>query len=376
MPSHLTMPILPLVLCLLSTLSLAHPSAMRHGLAGRQTTAAMPRLVVYYQTTHDKAGMPISMLPLITQKNISLTHLIVAAFHVNANRGIHFNDYPPSHQRFSHVWQETRILQDAGVVVTAMVGGAAAGSFSSNSLDSSDSTVFERCYSQLHGLVTTYGLQGLDLDVEQPMSQAGISRLIKRLHADFGSDFLITLAPVASALSGGSNLSGFSYRTLAAAPEGDYIGFYNTQFYDGFGSMATPDSYQRAVELGGFSPDKVVAGQLIATNTDFNSLRKTVQALVGRYGSYGGFMAWEAGAPSGTSATSGTSWAWAQLMSRVLRPNFPVKLSVTRENATSLALAWQKSVVRADDDDDDVDDALKAASRIIPNVDYMAMVNA
>lgn len=70
----------------------------------------------------------------------------------------------------------------------------------------------------------------MDLDVEQNTDISVIENLITQLKADFGDDFIITLAPVATALTDskqsneldssllkytpGSNLSGFDYITL------------------------------------------------------------------------------------------------------------------------------------------------------------------
>ena len=57
--------------------------------------------------THDsRTGAPISMLPLITEKRIALTHLIVCSFHINANGTIHLNDYPPQHPIFSTLFEQ------------------------------------------------------------------------------------------------------------------------------------------------------------------------------------------------------------------------------------------------------------------------------
>lgn len=194
----------------------------------------LPRLVIYFQTTHDSSGNPISMLPLITELDIALTHLIVCSFHINLGSEIHLNDYPPYYPLFSTLWNETVVMKEAGVKVMGMIGGAAPGSFDSNTLDSTDDATFEHYYGQLRDVIVQYGLQGMDLDVEQYMSQAGITRLVTRLHADFGDDFIITLAPVASALSNSGNLSGFDYETLEVAAKTasgqDMIDFYNAQF--------------------------------------------------------------------------------------------------------------------------------------------------
>jgi hypothetical protein len=95
-----------------------------------------------------------------------------------------------------------------------MLGGAAKGSFTRLDLDD---VTFETYYIPLRDLIRERGLDGLDLDVEERMSLAGVIRLIDRLKSDFGSGFTITLAPVAAALMSDNprhNLSGFSYEAL------------------------------------------------------------------------------------------------------------------------------------------------------------------
>ncbi len=136
----------------------------------------------------------------------------------------------------------------------------------------------------------------MDLDVEQSMSQSGIKRLVDRLYQDFGSSFEITLAPVASALNGGSNLSGFNYAKLES-DAGSKIAFYNGQFYNGFGSMATPAPYESVISHG-WKPAKVVVGQITTPDNGgqfvpFDTLNKTIRALQSEYGQIGGIMGWE-----------------------------------------------------------------------------------
>lgn len=61
-----------------------------HNLIRLQTTPPMPpipqstpRIVIYYQTLHHPDGSPCSILPIITQPNISVTHINLAAIHLN-----------------------------------------------------------------------------------------------------------------------------------------------------------------------------------------------------------------------------------------------------------------------------------------------------
>lgn len=194
-----------------------------------------PRLVVYYQTHQNQDGSRISILPLVQKPGIKVTHVNLAAIHLNRNdnnndRLLTLNDHVPEDERNDSLWPELRILQAAGIKVLGMLGGAAKGTYSVHTLDSEVPAVFEKYYSALRDFVRYRGLDGLDLDVEEHMSLRGIVHLIDRLREDFGKDFIITLAPVCPALfDPRRNLSGFDYRELEAMRAKD-IAFYNTQF--------------------------------------------------------------------------------------------------------------------------------------------------
>ncbi|KAK3937801.1 GH18 endo-N-acetyl-beta-D-glucosaminidase endo T [Diplogelasinospora grovesii] len=340
-----------------------------------RTLPELPRLVIYFQTTHDAStGQPISMLPLITEKNIALTHLIVCTFHINLGGVVHLNDFPPNDPRFYTLWNETRIMKDAGVKVMGMVGGAAPGSFDTTTLDAAaGSADFELYYGQLRDTIHTFGLQGMDLDVEQRMSQRGITRLVQRLRADFGPDFIITLAPVGSALMQGSNISGFDYSALEDS-SGDDIRFYNAQFYNGFGSMATPRDYETVIDKHGWDPKKILAGQV--TNpanggswVPFDQLNATIKSLRSKYGEIGGIMGWEYfnSEPGGTEEP----WRWARNMTSILRPNDVPRLAITAATAARLTRAWKDSLLAK------YGGALGSiVDKILPDVDYLSMVNA
>ncbi|EON97633.1 putative chitinase 3 protein [Phaeoacremonium minimum UCRPA7] len=311
------------------------------------------------------------MLPLVTEKGIALTHLIVCSFHINLNSEIHLNDYPPGDTHFNTVWAEAKVLKDADVKIMGMVGGAAAGSFSTSTLDGND-TAFEHYYGQLRDVIIDFGLQGMDLDVEQSMSQAGITRLVDRLFEDFGQDFIITLAPVASALRNGGNLSGFDYEDLEAAV-GVAIDFYNAQFYNGFGSMTNTAAFDSVIS-NGWSPQKIVVGQITTPANGgqyvpFDTLNTTITQLRAKYGEIGGIMGWEYfnSEPGGTSEP----WEWAQEMTKILRPNDSVNLTITVDKAKALEAAWRSSVISTESQGLNVENVQEK-----PGVDYMAMINA
>ncbi|KAF2870171.1 kinase-like domain-containing protein [Massariosphaeria phaeospora] len=284
-----------------------------------------PRLIVYHQTFHDSAGNYHSLLPLLTN-NTGITHVIVAAIHLNEGPGnITLNDHKPDDTRYEQLWGEVRWLQGSGVQVLGMLGGAAKGSFERLSGSEED---FEAYYAPLHALIATHALSGLDLDIEEAVPLHTATRLISRLRADFGPSFLITLAPVATALlpdpnipahlrpprpvlaSGPSpnplyptlpHLSGFSYPELECSVFGREVAWYNTQFYCGWGDAASTQWYD-AIVAAGWRPEKIVLGVVTnpgngAGHVNIAALRDVCASLrlkykdVGR--GFGGVMGWE-----------------------------------------------------------------------------------
>ncbi|KAL8301512.1 hypothetical protein RB597_002099 [Gaeumannomyces tritici] len=283
----------------------------------------LPRIITYYQTHHTPDGRPISVLPLLTEPGISVTHVIVAAIHLNEDpSAMTLNDHHPDHARFDTLWAEMRVLQASGVRVLGMLGGAAKGSFAR--LDGGPAQ-FETYYAPLRELVRARALDGLDLDVEEDMSLAGVVRLIDRLRADFGRDFIITLAPVASALLGDHdprrNLSGFGYEALHAA-RGSEVAWLNTQFYCGWGDCSSPHMYNAAVARGVWPAEKIVVG--LITNpasgggwTPWEALMYVLPLLAGHHARFGGVMGWEYfnSLPGGEDRP----WEWAMFMTALLR---------------------------------------------------------
>ena len=279
-----------------------------------------PRVILYHQTHHlPNSDNPVSLLPLITN-NTGITHVIIAAIHINESpQNLTLNDHHPSHEKFNTLWAEVAWLQASGVKILGMLGGAAKGTYTR--LDGDDLERFESYYTPLRDMIRTHKLNGLDLDVEEPTSLTGIIRLIDRLRSDFGPDFIITLAPVATALLPlQPHLSGFSYSELERL-RGHEISWYNTQFYCGWGDASTTFWYD-AIMASGWKAEKVVMG--LITNPDLGAgyiaqpqMEIVLRTLRARYPTFGGVMGWEyfCALPGGVEKP----WEWVEGMAKTIR---------------------------------------------------------
>jgi chitinase len=288
------------------------------------------RLILYHQTiVADNHGY-ISIRPLI-ENHTSITHVILAAFHINDTPGdITLNNDPPDAPLHAPLWAEVPAIQAAGVKIMGMLGGAAPGSF--HRLDGTPEE-FEAYYLPLLDVIRRHGLQGLDLDVEEAMSLQGIIRLIDRLKADMGDEFIITLAPVAAALAGGGNLSGFDYRQLEAI-RGAKISWYNAQFYNGWGFVHSARFYATIIGQG-WPAEKVVLGML--TNPTNGSqgfspnevVCQVIGSCIQTWPTFGGVMGWEYfnSLPGGIK----TPWQWAAQISLAMGMADVLEVSTMRD---------------------------------------------
>lgn len=291
---------------------------MRYRLVG-EPRIEKPRIIFYHQTQYHNNSF-ISLLPTLTE-NTGVTHVYIAAIHINSPDSITLNDDPCTAPKLTPLWEEVRTLQAGGIKVMGMQGGAAQGSFTV--LDGGIE-LFDAHYTLLRQLLEWTGLDGLDLDVEEAMSLPSAIRLIDRLKEDFGRDFLITLAPVAAAMLGQRNLSGFDYEALEKA-FAHKIAWYNTQFYCNWGCMKSPADYDKIIALG-WPPSKIVAG--LVTNlvnctgwVGDDELRATLTALVGKYPTFGGVVGWEYFNAMTEAEGEGKPWCWAKFMTSILRPS-------------------------------------------------------
>lgn len=275
---------------------------------------ARPRIICYHQTICPRETGYVSMLPLL-HNSTGITHIIIAAIHLNEGPGnITLNDDPPESSVYAPLWEEVPQVKAAGIKVMGMLGGAAKGSF--QRLDGSPEQ-FEAYYAPLLAMVRRHGLDGLDLDVEEEMSLQGIIRLIDRLKSDLGDGFIITLAPVAAAMLGFGNLSGFDYRQLEQA-RGSKISWYNTQFYNGWGPAEDPRMYAAMIAQG-WPTQKIVYGLLTNPGNGSQGFvpRERITAILAvlreEFPGFGGVMGWEYF--NSLPGDKEKPWQWAAEMS-------------------------------------------------------------
>lgn len=249
-----------------------------------------PRVVAYYQTIYetDVDGRHyVDPTPLVG----AATDVNVGAIHLNDDGSLHVNDITADHPELVPMWADLAAMQDAGVRVHAFVGGAAEGTYRNLAED------FDRFYPLLRDFLLAYDLDGVDLDIEEPFSLSDTIRLVEALRADLGPDATITLTPVATDLAGETDFSGgFAYADLEAAV-GHEIDWYNTQFYCGWGDLASTATFD-AILANGFTADRVVAGTVTHPDNcrgwiEPDVLDATLTQIVTAHPTFGGVFGWE-----------------------------------------------------------------------------------
>ena len=143
-----------------------------------------------------------------------------------------------------------------------------------------------------------YGLDGIDLDIEELVPLACATGLIQRLRRDTSTTFTITMAPVASDLTPTlRGLSGFNYKALEQSSAGPLVDWYNTQYYSGFVEGSIEQSYAAAMS-NGFSASRVVLGLLDSADDGFgflgiNEVRGAVSNVQQSNAGFAGVDGWE-----------------------------------------------------------------------------------
>lgn len=160
-------------------------------------------------------------------------------------------------------------------------------------------------------------LDGFDFDVEENVALSVLLRLAQQFDAHLGTDFILTAAPVASALRNGGNLNNVSWTDLDAAaassvrPNGKLFNWYNAQFYEGWGS---PDesSYEAVINYG-WDPSRIVMGTIVSAKagsgwTPLSTLATDISAIMAKYPTFGGVFGWEYGVAGLSDGVSPVGW--------------------------------------------------------------------
>ena len=87
------------------------------------------RLVMYVQTFTTPDKQPLSLLPLLEHQT-KVTHIILASIHLQDQAGhITLNHDPLEAPMYDRIWEEVKTLQENGIRVMALLGGAAGGTY-------------------------------------------------------------------------------------------------------------------------------------------------------------------------------------------------------------------------------------------------------
>ncbi|KAK6512413.1 hypothetical protein TWF481_001299 [Arthrobotrys musiformis] len=313
--------------------ALTVPSNANRGLGSRLeprlTPAPRARSQVWVQTFATPKGEQLRLLELLDQKT-RVTHIYLAAVHLNDPPGsISLNDAPFDDPRYDYIWPQVKVLQQSGVKVLMLLGGAAQGSYQRLS---GPKEQFEAYYLPLLNIIKQYGLDGIDLDIEESVDISVPLRLLRRLDADLGSDFILAMSPVASALfpkPWAVGLSGFDYNDLdkqavsSTRPSGKLVDWYNCQFYNGWGDAGDLRYYDAIATLGKWDPSRIVLGVLDNPGNGGSGfipqrrITEIIRQLRTKYPTFGGVIGWEyfnAGRADGFSEP----WQWVKANSKAL----------------------------------------------------------
>lgn len=238
------------------------------------------KTIYYYQTF-------VGLEKLMTHLQ-DIDVIIVSSIHfnkVNDKPQIYLNDNKPNDKLFDQLWNETHHCSVQGVTIMLMIGGAG-GAYQELFND------FEANYAQLRDLLREKTwIQGIDLDIEETTKMEDIQKLMDRLMKDFGDDFIITMAPVATSLmNDGRSMAGFNYKQLYKSSQGRFIRWFNTQCYNSF----SIDTYHSIIK-NGYPPNKVVMGMESGQfdEKSFKEALQTIRILVNEYPNMAGVFDWE-----------------------------------------------------------------------------------
>lgn len=289
------------------------------------------RIVQYYGLQYAPSSeAKVHIKELVTNPDgIYATNVLFGSWGLQANKTLTLNSFvTANNDSLDWIFDEIKTVQYAGIPVSMWLR---------NGFEYLESNAtFEAFYAPIHDAIQAHSLDGIDLDIEDASAAHGISldgvvRFVRRLRKDFGTGFIITLAPVASALwKDGGNDSKFSYVALENQCGSD-IDWYNAMFYEGWGNMATPDDYEHVVSDGLFAPSRFVLS--MTTTPDFEhsewvnltDVANTLEVLTKKYPDMSGLAGFDYydGQPGGYEKP----WMWAEWAAK--------QLGVADSNSTS-----------------------------------------
>ena len=236
----------------------------------------MNKIILYYQTF--KSLKPILQNP----KYITHIHLSAIHFGLKNNKPyIHLNDYDPSDKIFNKVWVELEEASQKGIKIILMIGGAG-GAFI-NLFNN-----FDIYYNLLYKTIKKYPIIcGVDLDIEEFVLLDNVKMLINRIDKDFGSKFIISMAPIQYSLENDNpGLGGFIYKKLINSIEGKRINYLNGQFYGSYDLL----SYDSVIN-NGYNDNIIVIGMLSDEYND--TTLDEIKKIKNKYNNFGGVYIWE-----------------------------------------------------------------------------------
>ena len=259
--------------------------------------------VILYMTSFN------NLSPLVSSAQDGvLTHVLVGLFHLGYDNEstktspyVHLNNVVPSDPSLATLWSTLSGIQGPNFKVMASLGGGGVGDYGNLF---SNYSVF---YPMLAATLKQYNFDGLDLDIEEwGVTTADVQQLVSDLRRDFQNrpgGFLISSAPVASALTGGGSVSAdVNYNQLLSQ-----FDWYNLQFYNGWGSLqngssSAPPNYNPnyagvVAACGASNVGKLVAGALTNPNSgggfvSLSALCPIISSIAETYPGFGGVFGW------------------------------------------------------------------------------------
>lgn len=277
------------------------------------------RIIYYYQT--------FCGLKQVLDNSSVVTHIHVSSVHFGLDGSepyIHLNDNDPNNHIFNQLWNELNKAKQLGITVMLMIGGAG-GAYTELFKN------YNTYYNLLKNIIVRYNcIAGVDIDIEEYVEISDIQKFIRNLKKDFGKDFLISMAPLASTLAYNIiGMGGFKYKDLLDTPEGKKIDYLNCQFYGNFDFY----TYKKIIE-NGYKPKQIVMGMI--SNDFLNDFSKALEIIKNVkliYPNFGGVYVWEY---NDAPPEIYRHITWAIEISYILKGGVLVTIDKTNEKKISL----------------------------------------